>query len=282
MSQLIDTQTLAERLEDSELCLFDLRFSLEQPGQGRLDFAAGHIPGARYLHLDDDLSAAVVPGQTGRHPLPDPERLSACLRRNGVNGDSLVVVYDDGPGLFAARLWWLLRWLGHERVKLLNGGLRAWVASGRPLSSDTPRPAVEGNFQGRADHARLIDVAEILKRQDDPGLQLLDARGAPRYTGEQEPIDPVAGHIPGAACLPCVANVGADGLWLPAAELAARFKPWQGEGQVLACYCGSGVTACHNILAAVEAGLPEPRLYAGSWSEWITDPQRPVATGMTP
>lgn len=279
MSQLIDAHTLAGLLETPQLCLFDTRFSLEHPEQGRFDFAAGHIPGARYLHLDEDLSARVIPGTTGRHPLPPPALLQARLQRAGLNNDAQVVVYDDGAGLFAARLWWLLRWLGHTQVKVLDGGLQAWIQAGLPISQETPRPLAEGNFSGQPDNSKLIEATEIVQRLDDPTMQLLDARGPARYRGEVEPMDPVAGHIPGAVNLPCADNVGADGYWLDPQQLAARFAPWNRSEQERVVYCGSGVTACHTILAAVQAGLPEPRLYAGSWSEWITDPQRPVARG---
>lgn len=279
MSQLIDIQTLAALLENPTLRLIDCRFSLDQPDQGRFDFAAGHIPGARYMHLDKDLSAEVVPGTTGRHPLPDPGVLQARLQRVGLNTGDQVVVYDDGAGLFAARLWWALRWLGHTQVMVLDGGFQAWSNAGLPLSQETQRPVAEGNFAAHVDNSKLIEAAEIVQRLDDPLLQLLDARSPARFRGEVEPLDAVAGHIPGAANLPCAGNTGADGQWLEPEQLAARFAPWLRSGKELVSYCGSGVTACHSILAAVQAGLPEPRLYAGSWSEWITDPARPVARG---
>jgi len=279
MTQRIDAHSLAKQLEEPDVRVIDVRFSLEQPAHGRSVFNAGHIPGARYLHLDEDLSSPIVPGQTGRHPLPEPEAFAALLRRAGVSQDTLVVAYDDGSGLFAARLWWLLRWLGHTQVKVLDGGFQAWQQAGLPVSQDTPRPLPDGHFVARPDDSKLIDADEIQSRLDDPSLQLLDARGPARFTGETEPMDPVAGHIPGAANLPCVANTTAEGAWLSPEQLGERFQPWLKAGTELVSYCGSGVTACHNILAAVEAGLAEPRLYAGSWSEWITDPQRPVATG---
>lgn len=279
MTQRIDVHSLAQRLDEPGVQVFDVRFSLEQPAQGRSEFAAAHIPGARYLHLDDDLSSPIVPGQTGRHPLPDPEHFAALVRRAGVDTDTLVVAYDDGPGMFASRLWWLLRWLGHENVKILDGGFSAWQQADLPVTQETPRPVAEGNFVARPDQSKLIDADEIQRRLDDPALQLLDARGPARFSGETEPMDPVAGHIPGASNLPCAANVNSAGYWLASDQLRKRFEPWQNSNIELVSYCGSGVTACHNILAAVEAGLPEPRLYAGSWSQWITDPDRPVATG---
>lgn len=280
MTQRIDVHSIAKRLDEPGVCVFDVRFSLEQPAQGRSDFAAAHIPGARYLHLDEDLSSAILPGQTGRHPLPDPEQFEALMRRSGVSHDTLVVAYDDGPGLFASRLWWLLRWLGHDRVKVLDGGFSAWQAADLPVTQETPRPVAEGDFVARPDHSKLIDADEIHRRLDDPAMQLLDARGPARFSGETEPMDPVAGHIPGAVNLPCAANTDADGCWLDTALLRKRFEPWVKADTELVSYCGSGITACHNILAAMEAGLPEPRLYPGSWSQWITDPARPVATGI--
>lgn len=279
MSQRIDVHSLAQRLEEPDVRVIDVRFSLEQPGHGRSVFNAAHIPGARYLHLDDDLSSPIVPGQTGRHPLPDPEEFAALLRRAGVSQNTLVVAYDDGPGLFASRLWWLLRWLGHAEVKVLDGGFDAWQQAGLPVTQETPRPLPEGDFVARPDNGKLIDADEIQRRLEDPSLQLLDARGPARFTGETEPMDPVAGHIPGAANLPWAANTNSEGVWLQPEQLHERFQPWIKTDIELVSYCGSGVTACHNILAAVEAGLPEPRLYAGSWSQWITDPDRPVATG---
>jgi thiosulfate/3-mercaptopyruvate sulfurtransferase len=279
MTQRIDVNSLAKRLEQPGVCVFDVRFYLEQPARGRSDFAAAHIPGARYLHLDESLSSPIVPGKTGRHPLPDPVQFEALMRRNGINNDTLVIVCDDGPGLFASRLWWLLRWLGHTQVKILDGGFKAWQAANLLVTQETPRPVAEGDFVARPDDSKLIDAQEISQRLDDPSLQLLDARGPARFSGENEPIDPIAGHIPGAANLPCTANIDSDGFWLDSQQLRTRFEPWVAADTELVSYCGSGVTACHNILAAIEVGLPEPRLYSGSWSQWFTDPDRPIATG---
>ena len=279
MSQLISVAELAERLDEPGLRLFDVRFYLDRPEQGRLDFNAGHIPGARYLHLNDDLSDPIIPGTSGRHPLPNTAHFQACLRRNGVDSDSMVVVYDEGPGFFAARLWWLLRWVRHDQIRVLNGGLAAWKAANLPLSSETPRPLPEGNISVSPDPYKVIDAQTILRRLDEDSMQLLDARAPERFRGDLEPIDPIAGHIPGAANLPCAANLDGKGLWLSSKALRLRFAPWVNSKKTLVCYCGSGVTACHSVLAAVEAGLAEPVLYAGSWSEWITQPGRPVATG---
>lgn len=273
---LVSVQQLAAMLDAADLLLIDTRFKLEDPAYGQAAYEAGHIPGAVYLDLDADLSAPVIPGETGRHPLPDPAVLEARLRETGLRKSDLVVIYDDGPGFYPARLWWLLYWLGHSRVAVLNGGLNAWKSAGLPLTTDVSIRPWPGDFTARVNNSLLVTAHDLL--QGDADLQLLDARAAERFRGEMEPIDPVAGHIPGAMCLPCAGNLDSQGLWLTPERLRARFPPLPPEQQRV-CYCGSGVTACHNILAAVLAGLPMPRLYAGSWSEWITDPSRPVATG---
>lgn len=273
---LVSAKQLSARLDSPDLLLIDTRFKLEDTAYGRAAFNAGHIPGALYLDLDRDLSSAIIPGVTGRHPLPDPAVLEARLREIGLRKSDHVVIYDDGPGFYPARLWWLLTWLGHSQVSVLNGGLAAWLKAGLPLQESVAVRPWPGDFVAHPDNSLWVSAQDLLK--GDAGLQLLDARAPERFRGEMEPIDPVAGHIPGAQCLPCGANLGADGLWLTPEQLRARF-PTLPSGQQRVCYCGSGVTACHNILAAVLAGLPRPKLYAGSWSEWIADPGRPVATG---
>lgn len=275
VNPLISVDELQQCLYSQDLLLIDTRFKLEDPGYGRSVYTQSHLPLAVYLDLDDDLSSAVIPGETGRHPLPDPDVLEARLRRLGLHAKDHVVIYDDGPGFFAARLWWLLHWLGHKKVSVLDGGLAAWTKAGLPMSDQVNFRLWPGTFVAHLQPGMLATAPELLAGKD---LQLLDARAPERFRGEMEPIDPVAGHIPSAICLPCAANLGSDGLWLSAAQLRERF-PALTQGQSRVCYCGSGVTACHNILAAVVAGLPMPRLYAGSWSEWITDPMRPVATG---
>lgn len=275
--RLLSVEQLAAVQGAADLLLIDTRFKLEDSAWGRQAYDLGHIGGAVYLDLDADLSAPVIPGETGRHPLPDPAVLEARLREIGLRKDDHVVIYDDGPGFFAARLWWLLTWLGHGQISILDGGLAAWKNAGMPLTTAAAVRPWPGDFVARVDNTLLITAADLL--QGDAALQLLDARAAERFRGEVEPIDPVAGHIPGAMCLPCGGNLGSDGFWLPADSLRARF-PLLPAGQQRVCYCGSGVTACHNIFAAVLAGLPMPRLYAGSWSEWITDGTRPVATGL--
>ncbi|MGM0633914.1 MAG: sulfurtransferase [Pseudomonadota bacterium] len=277
MTQLISAPTLASLLPDPGLLLFDTRASLQDSEQGRRAYAESHIPGALFLDLEEDLSGPIIPGETGRHPLPDPDVLEARLRGLGLRQQDRVVVYDDGPGFFAARLWWLLRWMGMERVQVLDGGFQAWTLEALPLS-DRHRPREwPGDFCATLAHDRTITADEVMQHLDSGRLDLIDARAPERYRGEQEPIDPVAGHIPGAHCLPCAGNLDEKGRFLPRDQLRQRFHELPSQDDLVS-YCGSGVTACHNILAAVEAGLREPRLYPGSWSEWITNPDRPVST----
>lgn len=244
----------------------DCRSTLGDPDAGRRAYASGHIAGALFLSLDDDLAA--TPGAGGRHPLPDPESLVDRLRALGINDSDQVVVYDDAGGAYAARAWWCLRWLGHEAVAVLDGGLQAWPA---PLTTEVTRPAA-GNFSQRPSLTRSLDVATLVA--DRCAYQLIDARTQARFDGLEEPIDPVAGHIPGAICRPFQENLKENGTFRPASELARRFP----AGDDVVCYCGSGVTAAHNVLAMRVAGLPEPILYPGSWSEWIRDEARPIAT----
>lgn len=279
LAQLIDSTRLNAQLAHPNLCIIDCRFALDDPQYGKRSYEQAHIPGAVYLDLEADLSGPVIPGQTGRHPLPQPEQLVQRLRAAGLNNDSEVVLYDDGPGAFAARAWWLLAWLGKRSgVYLLDGGLKAWCAAAGPMSSE-PAVVAPGNFEGTPDNSLLIDARQLLADLQQPGLTLLDARALPRFLGEQEPIDPVAGHIPGAQCVPFNGNLDEDGRFLYPQALEERFRPLvaTASAERLVAYCGSGVTACHNLFALCLAGHPLAKLYAGSWSEWITDPQRPVA-----
>ncbi|QXH51258.1 sulfurtransferase [Pseudomonas fakonensis] len=281
LAQLITPQQLAERLDVPGLVILDCRFALEDVDYGQRSYALGHIAGAHFADLERDLSGPVVKGRTGRHPLPEPGHLVERLREWGMDADSEVVLYDDGPGAFAARAWWLLAWLGkRDGVFILDGGLKAWHAAHLPLSLDPPVRR-EGTFSGEPDMKLLIDAQHLAKRLDDPAMTLLDARALPRFRGEVEPIDPVAGHIPGAQCAAFTENLGADGRFLPAEQLAARFAEKLGgrKPEQLVAYCGSGVTACHNLFALALAGYPLGRLYAGSWSEWINDSSRGVVKG---
>lgn len=281
LAQLISATALHARLQEPNLVLLDCRFALDDPSYGARSHAEGHLPGAHFADLERDLSAPVVKGVTGRHPLPDPQNLVDKLRSWGIDNDSTVVLYDDGPGAFAARAWWLLAWLGkRDGVWLLDGGLKAWKVAGLALTTDAPQQRA-GSFSGQADGSLLLSAVQLQQRLGASDLTLLDARALPRFRGEVEPLDPVAGHIPGAQCAVFTDNLGADGRFLPAEQLRARFDALRGTRPVesLVAYCGSGVTACHNLFAMSLAGYPLAPLYAGSWSEWITDPARPVATG---
>ena len=281
IAQLLSPQQLAERLQQPGLVLLDCRFALDDPAYGLRSYNAGHIAGAQFADLERDLSAPVRKGITGRHPLPASDTLIATLQAWGINNDSQIVLYDDGPGAFAARAWWLLAWLGkQDNVWLLDGGLQAWNAAGLPLTaaSASPQP---GNFSGQPQAALVLDASQLQQRLNSTQLTLLDARAQPRFRGEVEPLDPVAGHIPGAQCAVFTDNLASNGCFLPAPKLQQRFAALLGSRPAsdLVAYCGSGVTACHNLFALCLAGYPLAPLYAGSWSEWITDPQRPVATG---
>ncbi|MCY1289853.1 putative thiosulfate sulfurtransferase SseB [compost metagenome] len=281
LAQLLTAEQLAARLGEPGLVVLDCRFALEDPLHGQRSYAEGHIPGAQFADLEQDLSGPVVKGVTGRHPLPDQAQLIERLRDWGIDNGSSVVLHDDGPGAFAARAWWLLAWLGkRDDVFLLDGGLNAWKAAGLPLNTATPAPP-RGHFQGYPDASLVLSAEQVQQRLNEPELTLLDARGLPRFRGEVEPIDPVAGHIPGARCAAFTDNLGSDGRFLPADQLRQRFAALLAgqPAERLVAYCGSGVTACHNLFALSLAGYPLAPLYAGSWSEWITDPARPVATG---
>jgi len=281
LAQLISAAQLQQRLADPDLLLLDCRFALDDPAYGQRSYNDGHIPGAQYADLERDLSGAIHQGITGRHPLPEPAQLLQRLRQWGLHQQSSVVLYDDGPNAFASRAWWLLAWLGkREGVYLLDGGLKAWREASGALTHDLPNPQL-GTFNGSADTRLLLSAAQLQQRLGDTQMTLLDARGLPRFRGEVEPIDPVAGHIPGAQCAAFTDNLDSDGHFLSPAQLRQRFAAQLGErpASALVAYCGSGVTACHNLFALCLAGYPLAALYAGSWSEWITDPTRPVALG---
>lgn len=281
IAQLISPQALDLKKEQAGLVILDCRFALEDPVYGQRSYAEGHIAGSSFADLERDLSGPVIKGVTGRHPLPEPGQLVERLQAWGINADSEIVLYDDGPGAFAARAWWLLAWLGkRDGVFILDGGLKAWHAAGLPLSLDAPGNA-QGSFVGTPDDSLLLSAEQLQKRLGRPTLTLLDARAQPRFRGEVEPIDPVAGHIPGALCAAFSENLGSDGRFLPADQLKQRFAAKLGDRspKELVAYCGSGVTACHNLFALCLAGYPLASLYAGSWSEWITDPKRAVAKG---
>lgn len=276
---LIDCHRLSQRLGQPGWVLVDCRFDLADTPAGALAYRQSHLPGAVYAHLDEVLSSPITP-VSGRHPLPDPDRLRTWLGDHGIDNDTQVVAYDASGGNMAVRLWWLLRWLGHHRVCLLDGGWQAWLEAGLPVDDRQPdRP--RRTFVGSPDPDMLLETRQIAAPMDKDPWLLIDARTAERFRGEQEPIDPVAGHIPGALNLPLGDHLDAEGRFKPADELRALYQPLVGDhppGRI-AAMCGSGVTACHTLLAMEIAGITGARLYAGSWSEWIRDPQRPVATG---
>ena len=274
---LISIGDLAFHLRDDDWVIVDCRFSLNDPEQGHLAYQEEHIPGAVYAHLNDDLSAPHVPGKTGRHPLPSILDASATFTRLGIGPEVQVVAYDYAGGTIAARLWWMLRWLGHDAVAVLDGGFAAWLREHLPTESGThtvpPRP-----FVAAPRPELLASADEVLGRPD--GVPLFDARAAMRYAGKFEPIDSIAGHIPGAVNAPFADNLTPDGIFRPATELRERYTHLLGGAppERAIVYCGSGVTATHDLLAMAHAGLTGSRLFAGSWSEWITDPNRPVTT----
>ncbi|MCX2969515.1 MULTISPECIES: sulfurtransferase [Streptomyces] len=271
MTPLITAKELAAALTDPEPpVLLDVRYEVGGP-PGRPAYAAGHLPGAVYVDLDAELAGP--PGAGGRHPLPDPARFGAAMRRAGVRADRPVVVYDGGQGWAAARAWWLLRHTGHSSVRVLDGGLAAWDG---PLTAEVPAPA-PGDFVPEPGATRVLD-ADGAAALAGRGV-LLDARTAERYRGEVEPIDPVAGHIPGAVSAPTGENLTADGTFRSPRELAERFAALGvGPGTEVGVYCGSGVSAAQQVLALALAGV-DAALYVGSWSQWCADPSRPVATG---
>jgi thiosulfate/3-mercaptopyruvate sulfurtransferase len=281
---LIDAATLADLIAPdsphrAHTVVLDTRFDLAAPARGPAAFGEGHVPGARYAHLDEDLSGPVTP-TSGRHPLPPPDTLAARFASWGVNADTQLVVYDDAAGAMAARAWWLARWLGHPRVAVLDGGLAAWRDLGLPMSTEVPTPTSSGAFTATRDDTMWLSTDDVARGLADGSLLLVDARANVRFTGEREPIDPVAGHVPGAVNLPFEQTLAADGTLLDVSALAARFSAILADHSPdeMAAMCGSGVTACHLLLGMQHAGLPGGRLYAGSWSEWIRDPARPVAS----
>lgn len=279
---LVTAEDLASRLDDARLRIFDCRFDLMQPLAGAERYRDTHLPGAVFADLNRDLS--IPPSATsGRHPLPDPLAFAAWLRAAGVDRDSQVVAYDDATGMFAARLWWMLRWLGHAEVAVLDGGFRRWKHLDLPLTDDVPRPAA-GTFVGVAHPGLAVDADAVLEAAADPEQRVVDARAAERYRGDVEPIDRIAGHVPGARNHPSSSLLGANGCFLAADELrTALLRTLDGvDGERTIAYCGSGVTACHMLLAMEHAGLRGGRLYPGSWSEWSRNPSRPVARGAEP
>jgi thiosulfate/3-mercaptopyruvate sulfurtransferase len=275
---LIGAADLARQIEAPDLVVFDCRHELLKPDAGERAYAQSHIPGARFAHTETDLAGPKT-GRNGRHPLPDPNAFMSWLGRSGLDAAKQAVAYDYVAGASAARFWWMLRWVGHERVAVLDGGWEAWVAAGKPVTADLPR-VTPTTFRGQP-RASWVDAQFVLSHLEDPAVIVLDARTPERYRGLTEPIDPVAGRIPGARNRPYKENLGPDGRFKSPEQLRqeldamlAGAKPEQVVHQ-----CGSGITACSNLLAMEIAGLAGSRIYPGSWSEWIADPSRPVATG---
>lgn len=279
---LVTSDELARHLDDPRWVIVDCRHDLAKPAAGREQYAAAHIPGAAFLSLDDDLASPKT-GSNGRHPLPDPAKLAAALGRIGIDGSKQVVAYDAQASANAARLWWSLRWLGHDAVAVLDGGWGRWTAEGRPTEAGAAR-GVPTTFVPRLRPELAVDVGYVQGNLRGPAMTLIDARAAERYRGEKEPIDPEAGHIPGALNRFIGENLGPDGRFRAPDELRQAWTGLVGDRSTanLVHSCGSGVAACQNMLALAIAGLAPGRLYAGSWSEWIADPARPRAVGPSP
>jgi thiosulfate/3-mercaptopyruvate sulfurtransferase len=276
---LIETAELFAALADPRYAIIDCRFDLARPDWGERAYVTGHIPHALYAHLDRDLAGEVC-SDSGRHPLPSVTAWCATLSGWAIDADVQVVAYDQGNGAYAARLWALLRWVGHTKVAVLNGGYAAWVAAGLPVSV-TVAARARTHFTPRAAALGMLGTREVQRALLDRQILLVDARGADRFAGDNETIDPIAGHVPGARNQPFIQNLDPQGRFLAGKALRQHWQSFLGTraASELVSMCGSGVTACHNLLALEVAGLPGARLYPGSWSEWIRDPSRPIARG---
>jgi len=274
---LISVADLAQHLHDPAFVIFDCRHELTNPDFGIKAYAQSHIANARFAHLDRDL-AAPLNGRNGRHPLPDPAVFADWLARMGVSNDKHVIGYDNAAGVYSSRLWWMLRWLGHQGVAVLDGGWQAWLAAGQAVSAEVP-VTKRSRFTGTPQESP-VDWKYVLEHLQSPDMVLIDARANDRYHGRNETIDPIGGHIPGARNRFFKDNLTPQGLFKSPEQLRDDFRPFVGSGspEKIVSQCGSGVTACHNLLAMEIAGLKGGRLYPGSWSEWIADPSRPRAT----
>jgi thiosulfate/3-mercaptopyruvate sulfurtransferase len=276
---LISVADLRALLETEIPVVVDCRFSLSDGEAGRRAYDRAHLPGAVYAHLERDLSAPVVPGKSGRHPWPDSEQIAKKLGSWGVSSGTMLVAYDYAGGAFAARLWAVAIWLGHDRSTVLDGGHAAWTAEGLPVTSEVPLKRA-ATFEPRIRDDFLVDAVQVEHLRTRADFRLFDARAEARFRGDVEPIDPVAGHIPGARSFPFEHNLEAGHMRQPEEVRSRLLAELEGtDATHSVAYCGSGVTACHLVLAAAHAGLDGMRLYPGSWSEWITDPRRPVARG---
>ncbi len=275
---IISAGELKKELENPKIAVMDCRFDFENTDQAYQEYLEGHIPGAIYIHLDRDLASEVIPGITGRHPLPSSKDFCERLSSWGIDETIQVVAYDNKGGALAARIWWMLRWLGHKNAAVLDGGWDRWVAGKNPVESKESKrePSV---FSAEEHPEYIVNLQYVDQIRKDPDYLLIDSRSAERYWGLKETIDPIAGHIPGAITAPYVENLSEEGLFLDNSLLKERFQLMLGElpPEQVVFYCGSGVTAAHNILTMVHIGYDMPQLYPGSWSEWILDPNRPIA-----
>ena len=277
-SSLISPKTVNEHLEDPNWRFFDCRYVLTEPDKKQAEFAESHLPGATYAHVNHDLAAPQIQGKTGRHPLPKIAELSKTFSAWGISSSTQVVVYDDAGGAYAVRLWWMLRWLGHDAVAVMDGGWPRWVQEGRQVTATltVSEPKI---FKASPRDNWLVTAEDIKADLHNYEVRILDARNSDRFQGINETLDPVAGHIPGAVSAPFVENLDEDGNWKSKSVLRLMYeKLLSGSpAEQAVSYCGSGITACHNILAMYHAGLGDSRLYCGSWSDWIADHKRPVA-----
>ena len=277
---LIDVETLTSQLDNEAWLIVDCRFSLADTEAGQKAFQAGHIPNAIYAHLDNDLSGPIVAGKTGRHPLPDVEKLVDLFSSWGIDEQVQVVAYDNVGGMIASRLWWMLRWLGHEKVAVLDGGWQQWQKKKLPITS-LKEPRERRIFKAQPRNEYLVDITFVEQNIQNPTHLLIDSRTNDRYRGENEPIDPIAGRIPGAVNFPHPNNQGEDGKMKSIETLKDQFSRLfeEQKAESLIFYCGSGVSACRNLLAMKHAGLGDAKLFAGSWSEWIVNSSRPIEKG---
>ncbi len=276
---LVSSDELLAHLDDPAWVVFDCRFVLKNPDAGRNGYLQAHVPGAHYVDLNKDMSSPAT-SASGRHPLPHADELAAKLRAWGVDNNSQIVVYDDVSGSIAGRMWWLLRYLGHEAAAVLDGGFGKWRDEGKPVEEGATAPAATGNFTGEAHDEMWVEIAELERALKDTDAVVIDARPPERYSGEQEGVDSEGGHIPGSINHPLQTNLDKNGCFRSADELREMYTGLNKPHAIHSC--GSGVTACHNLLAMEIAGFPGSRLYVGSWSEWIRSPQRPRATGKEP
>jgi len=277
---LLTCQELDSITNSTDLLIVDCRFNLVNTSLGESEYDSGHIPDAIYAHLDNDLSGAIIPGKTGRHPLPEVDELNRLFSSWGINESTQVVAYDDAGGPFAARLWWMLRWIGHDKVAVLDGGWKQWVTEARDVSQ-SEKTLIQSNFVSKINPTMLANADDVIVALDNRIVSLLDARTYDRFCGENEMLDAKAGHIPGAISAPFIDNLYDHGEFKDKRELAALYKEKtaNNKGEDIVVYCGSGVTAAHDILAMEYCGISGAKLYAGSWSHWITDDSRPISTG---